>query len=240
MSRLFDDAASDRLLTTSTPVTAPPFTMAVWFNTDALQVQTVFGIVDSGGNADYWCVGINASNQAYLTIYDNGPIYAVSTKAYSINTWHHFCATITNDTTRQVYLDGGNPDPSPPVNNMSPDGADRIGIGVLARAALTGYFSGCIAEAAIWNMILSAREIAALGNKGFSPLLVRPESLVGYWPLLKSLRDKLGIYDLTAVGTVESEHCRVVYPASPLVFNHLAAGGNMAVLAQHYKKMRVA
>jgi hypothetical protein len=46
-------------------------------------------------------------------------------------------------------------------------------------------FRGDLAEVAIWTAALSDAEIASLA-KGFSPLRVRPQSLVYYQPLVRS------------------------------------------------------
>ena len=42
--------------------------------------------------------------------------------------------------------------------------------------------SGHIAEAAIWNVALTAAEVTVLA-KGVSPLFIRRQNLVAYWPL---------------------------------------------------------
>ena len=48
------------------------------------------------------------------------------------------------------------------------------------------FFGGDIAELAIWNIALSDDDVFALGDPDnrVSPLLVRPDALVGYWPLV--------------------------------------------------------
>jgi hypothetical protein len=42
--------------------------------------------------------------------------------------------------------------------------------------------NGRIAEAGIWNVALSDREVAALAS-GVHPARMRPDALVAYWPL---------------------------------------------------------
>lgn len=77
------------------------------------------------------------------------------------------------------------------------------------------YFSGDIAEAAIWSAALTAEEFAVLAA-GASPLLVRPGALVNYWPIVGRHGpeiDLVGGNDLTVNGAVASDHPRMFYPA---------------------------
>ncbi len=50
------------------------------------------------------------------------------------------------------------------------------------------YFDGDIAEVGIWNVALTAAEIASLAD-GFTCDRVRPQSLVFYAPLIRDLHD---------------------------------------------------
>ena len=53
MARGFDDASSEYLETDSAPVTAYPFTMACWFNTDdSTAIGTMMSIVDKDATND--------------------------------------------------------------------------------------------------------------------------------------------------------------------------------------------
>jgi len=68
-------------------------------------------------------------------------------------------------------------------------------------------FDGLIAEVGIWDVALTDAEIASLA-KGFSPLLVRPQNLKGYWPLWGTgspERDYSGLGShATVTGTVNA------------------------------------
>ena len=53
-----------------------------------------------------------------------------------------------------------------------------------ARSATgTDDLDGDLAEAAMWDVALTDAQVTMLGL-GFCPLLVAPEGLVAYWPLL--------------------------------------------------------
>jgi hypothetical protein len=77
------------------------------------------------------------------------------------------------------------------------------------------FLNGQIAEAAVWNVALSAAEIASL-SKGFSPLLIRPASLVAYWPLIGRHDpeiDPVGRFDMTLTANpTTAAHPRVILP----------------------------
>jgi hypothetical protein len=68
-----------------------------------------------------------------------------------------------------------------------PDTAQSLNIG--------HSFYGKVAEVGIWNVILANEEVVALA-KGFSPLMIRPASLRGYWPM-----DGLGTVERNLKGT---------------------------------------
>lgn len=85
-------------------------------------------------------------------------------------------------------------------------------------------WDGYLAEFAIWDALLDAAEMAALGQ-GVSPLLIRPASLVEYIPML---RDNVGPKTAapTIVGTAVQPHPRMFY-AGGRIFQPVApvAGG---------------
>ena len=80
-----------------------------------------------------------------------------------------------------------------------------------------------IAEFAVWDAILTADEFAMLGADGFSPLLIRPQSLVEYVPLVRdNVSRKLSIGTLT--GAAAQPHPRIIYPYSGQSIDGTASG----------------
>ncbi|KKK59939.1 hypothetical protein LCGC14_3029330, partial [marine sediment metagenome] len=86
-----------------------------------------------------------------------------------------------------------------------------VSIGRSGISTPQSYMDESIAEVAIWNVALSNAEVALLA-KGFSPLLIKPESLVSYWPLVRDDdNDWIGGFDLTAFNTpTVSDHPPVI------------------------------
>lgn len=78
---------------------------------------------------------------------------------------------------------------------------------------------GGIAECAVWDIGLTAAEMAALA-KGFSPLLIRPTSLVAYWPILGNNDpepDLINNNPADVQGTfTKIEHPRVIMPRAAI------------------------
>lgn len=214
MARLFDDAASENLKVASGIVSAEPITVACWFNSDADQDQFLIG----GGHTigvNYYGLRIDAGREIEAVVYDGDTDTKAKTIAvYTLNTWHHGCAVFASNGDCRIYLDGGNR-----VNNANAHDAitiDRTSIAVSSDSTPWGYYSGMVAEAAIWNAVLTDAEAAILA-KGYSPLFVHPQNLVAYWPLIRDEdQDRVGGYDMTAFNAPSiAPHPPVIYPAPP-------------------------
>ncbi len=215
MARLFNDAVNDYLSVASAPATAAPLTMAAWVKSDD----------DTKAQAALW-IGNSASGQAfYIDLRgnvagdhvragsnDGADATAVSTTGFVANTWCHVAGVFTSTTSRTIYLDGGGS--ATDTTAITPT-VNQFGIGRQFRPGGGDDFSGMIAEVGIWSAALDASEIAALA-KGICPLLIRPQSLVGYWPLFGNDATEIdrwrNNYVLTVNGAVKAEHPRLYYP----------------------------
>ena len=86
---------------------------------------------------------------------------------------------------------------------------DRLGVGALVRGNVSGFYNGQAAEVGIWNVALTAAEIASLA-KGMTCDKVRPQSLVFYAPLVRDLIDYKGGLTITNNNTATvANHPRV-------------------------------
>ncbi len=217
MSILFDDASSEYLGNASAVLTAVPISMACWFYSDSLTVnQSLISLADaSASNQAFamYAAGNRAGDKLSLLTFAGSTDWCESSSAYTANTWHHACGVWAAINDRTVYLDGGNSGTS--SVSRTPTGIDRTGIGLLYRSSPSAYMSGRIAEVAMWNVALTAAEAAILA-KGFSPLFVRPASLVAYWPLVGQRDpaiDRIANYDMTWYNTpVVAAHPRIIQP----------------------------
>ena len=218
MARLFDDA-STQFLTTSNGIASIPFTMACWFKTDADGVsQSLMSPTNTASANNYFRLDVRmdiAGDPVTITSIDGTVAEGgETTTGVTINTWNHACGVFASTTSRSVYLNGGSKATS--TNFDSPSGQNRCDIGtVYTGGASYLHMSGSIAEAAMWGVALTDAEVAILAL-GYSPLLVRPQSLVAYWPLIGRTSpeiDLVGGYDLTLVNApTTAAHPRIIYP----------------------------
>lgn len=205
-----------------------PFTMACWFNSDDLTInQGLMFIGDKDVENHYFILraaGVAAGDPiAAGARAGNGVQVAVTSTGYSANTWHHACGVFTGSTDRTAYIDGGSSGSN--TGSATPAGADRTSIGQLRALTPIQPMSGRIAEAAIWNVALTAAEISVLAD-GFCPLFVRPSALQAYWPLVGRYSPEISIrggFDLTVTGAVVGDHVRQIHKRARRVISRVAA-----------------
>jgi len=225
MARLFDDASSEYLGVASAPLSGYPLTMACWFYTDTAAIsEAMMWLGDKDASDNYfslWCRGASTGDPISFTARNTAETNCNSTSGFSVNTWHHACGVGTSATSRACYLNGGSKGTS--VVSQTPNNADSATIGCNGDDTPALYFSGCIAEAAIWNVALTDAEVAELAL-GVCPLFIRPASLVAYWPLLTTEdNDPVGGYTLTPYNTPSTAaHPRMYYPAAQMIIPILA------------------
>jgi len=120
----------------------------------------------------------------------------------------HACGVFTSNTSRTVFLNGGNSATN--TNTIAPSGVNAIDIGFRPNAGVAGLlFDGKLAEVGIWNTALTAAEIASLA-KGMTCDKIRPQNLVFYAPLVRDIADQKGGLTITNNnGATVANHPRV-------------------------------
>lgn len=227
MARLFDDGSSEYLQVESAAITAYPFAMACWFNSNDDTVSQALIWVGDKDVATYYTVLLAYSGTNIGAFSHNYGAAAADTAntstGWSANTWHHAAGIWLSTSERHAYLDG-----SGKGSNTTVVGAlanhDRTAIGASRDSTDRRYMSGHIAEAAIWNLTdwgandaereTNFEKAIASMAKGYSPKSF-PLGRVSYWDLIRSLNDTTGGLNMTASGTVVSAHTRMIYPARP-------------------------
>lgn len=159
-------------------------------------------IIDSDGTSDY----MRVYSGGYAT---RSTAFTLSTSAWTdlVWTWDasnnlaYFLNGAANGTTTQAIAGTG-----------STDGA------ALCALNANSQVDGSIAEFAVWSVILSAAEIAALALD-LSPILIRPASLVCYVPILGQAAPEQDLFTAntwSTPGTIPAvAHPRVVLAYSP-------------------------
>ncbi len=207
MARDFDGVANSLSLS-SAVVPNEPFTFSCWFNTDVVDARDLMQFYENAGTHEIrlGLRGAGFGTTVQFVANDAGGFSRAETStSYSTGTWHHACGVAAANNSRAVYLDGAGKGTNG-VNKVLT--LDRTAIGrniQLGAQALNGR----MAELGIWNTALSDDEVASLA-RGFVPTLIRPQSLVSYWPLIGRLDPELdrwnGGNDLTVTGAVVGDH----------------------------------
>lgn len=211
MARSFN-GSSDHLTASSAVVTAAPLTIAAWFYATAMGNQDVASIGDTAGDGNYF--RLNLRSVGGIEAWANSA-KAITSSNWAQNVWSHACGVFTTSTSRAAFLNGASKGTD--TTSATPAGLDSTSIGRLVRLNPTVFFSGRIAEVGVWNAALSDDEVASLA-KGYSPALIRPMSLVAYWPLIGHTspeQDVRGGTHLTVTGATAAAHCPIIYPSKP-------------------------
>lgn len=181
MARVFN--GSTQYLSRASGVVGVPCTLACWFTTATTNWKGLIDLSNSGdGFAGDILLGVSsagaslgANRVAALINGSNGA--AASAASATDGTWQHAAAVFSSDSSRAAFLNGANKGTS--SASATPSGINQT---LLGNNVFNEWHEGRIAEAAIWDVALTDEEVAALG-KGVSPLMIRPASLVAYWPL---------------------------------------------------------
>lgn len=200
------------LSVSSAPVTAVPFTMAAWFNSDSITTSQAIVSLDNATTSfqGYRLLAMGAIAGDPVRADTGGAVpnaAADSSIGYTANTWNHAAGVFTQPSV-SVFLNGSaNTVASnfviyPTVNRFNI--AARLSLGAPGSS-----FDGRIAEVGIWNAALTAAEIASL-SRGMTCDKVRPQSLVFYAPLIRDLQDTRGGLSITNNnGATVANHPRV-------------------------------
>jgi len=194
-------------------VSAPPFTIQMWwFMTGwggAFQCGVQIGRSSSGDHRHNIAVGDSGtpivSCYSRTTSSDRSQI---TISAADHNKWNHHVGVWRSSANRQVYLNGAPGGLN--TTNLSPSSLNATSIGIQTDGSNEPATTMRIAEVAIWDIDLSADDIAALA-KGFSPLMVRRDRLVEYMPLVRSNWSKSGAFGVTGAPGV-LDHPRIILP----------------------------
>ena len=125
-----------------------------------------------------------------------------------------------------------------------PGGGDVIHTRIGTIYTGTFYFSGMIAEVAVWNIALVQAEVEALAARA-SPLSVRPDKLKVYLPMISvtALQSIVGNYTWSAINTPASAtHIGLAAPQSGMSMIWTPSAGVSAVPAmmRYYRNRRSA
>lgn len=215
MARQFASASSQYLNRGSAIVTAAPFSVSVWFKTGSTTDQVLVSAAKIADAGHRFNLSLSGSN-VYAQAFDGTAGNALTSTTFTTNAWQHAGVVFASTTDRRAYLNGGGKGTN--ATSVSPAGINEF---YAARYESGLYFDGLLAELATWNVALDDDEIAALA-KGVCPLLIRPQSLVAYYPLFGNDSPEpdrwKSRFDLTLTnGPTKADHPRIYYPTNAWV-----------------------
>lgn len=216
MAYAFASASSQYLSSGSVPVTTYPLTMAAWIKPSSLAAPGAIVSVENTSTGHRFILQQNAANGSHVQVTAADASGAAGggsiTTGLTTGTWYHAAGTLASNFEGDwlPYLSASRANSTNlAANYRSPSNVNGTKIGARTSASLGLYFAGDIAEVGIWNVALTAAEIASLA-KGFACSKVRPQSLVFYAPLVRDLIDARGGLTITNNNTATvANHLRV-------------------------------
>jgi hypothetical protein len=188
------NGSTQYLIGGSAPVSAVPLTMACWFIGNSTLTGALMSLGTNGGTARYSLVAAGTAGgdpiQAGTTNSGGTGANGTTSTGFTTGPWYHACGVFASTTSRSAYLNGAGKGTDTTSITAS---ADRTLIGARINGGTVGaFYTGRVADAAIWNIDLTDAEVASLAT-GMSPLLIRPQSLVFYAPLYRNFVDYKGM-----------------------------------------------
>ncbi len=205
------DGTNDYMEATSAVLTAGPLTFAAWINVDTTgAAQRILSISSTTGN-DRWSLLVGATNVITMQVGGSGTFGTVSTtNTVTAGTWYHVAGSwnTTANQPQQVWIDGVKSGPTNSNRTPVAGNLNRTLLGsTYITSALAQYLNGRIAEAAIWDVVLSDAEVSSLA-KGFRSDLIRPASLKFYLPLIREVQDVRAGLSFTNNATAAAAHVK--------------------------------
>lgn len=206
MAYAFVAASSQRLSTASSPASGSPMTICAWARCGNITAAVTTVGVNAGTNRNQ--VQVSSNSLQLFAVGSAGQGQANGPSTFTSNVYNHFAGVFESSTSRTAYLNG-TAGTANTTNCGSQAAATEVTVGARWSGSLGNYFTGDVAEVGIWNVSLTADEIASLA-KGMTCDKVRPQSLVFYAPLVRDLIDYKGGLTITNNNTATvANHPRV-------------------------------
>jgi hypothetical protein len=201
------NGSTDKILATTTPVSAAPFSVCAKVNKDVTTDQAWFTISDVSAGSNFWTSRLKSDNTHEFHVRAGATQPTIdATASYAVDTWHSVCVVEASSTSHVVYLDGANSASS--ATDTAPAGIDHIVIGLLKTNAESAFFDGDIMDFAVWNRALTAAEIDIYHKFSGSCL---KSGLVNYTKMIRDVQDVARGIAWDVTGTTVTPSPRIIY-----------------------------
>lgn len=193
------------------------YSFGAWFEVpDVTNAYSIIVQMNSGNSGQYnqlLAVGDNGDRLLFICGDGSTQPQAFTTTTYTAGAPYHGLAVTAANNDRRVYLNGAGKGTSSTTNSAT---VNNTLVG--SRHNAGGYHlaapGGRVWEAALWGGTLTDDDAASLAA-GVSPLLVRRDILVAYWPIYGVQSPELDIVNglnLTVNGFVAAQHGLIYMP----------------------------
>lgn len=187
----------------------PTVAMSFWFYPTNSGVQfSLGGIGDTGTDFSWAWLSRTSANR--MRMYKSTAIYAETLNTVNVNAWNHVYGYSAGNNYREVRLNGGTLYTNTTFTS-SGNGSFNC-INIIDKLAAWD-FAGRLAECGFWAAQLSVDEQLALAA-GFSPMMIKPQSLARYWPFQNSRADWRNGSTLSLISGSHgyTSHAKVIRP----------------------------
>jgi len=208
------------------------FSLSAWVKPAERHAGSIIGADAGSGNAGRFQLFSTGSGRFSLRR-SAGYIYSGDQYANDNTDWFHVLGTLQYGT-RALYVNGVSVATQTSDISLDPTAGTTFYIGSDHSGS---FWNGVIAEAAAYSVYLPAGDIASLAA-GFSPALVRPDKLIGYWPLggghFPATVNPIGSTSLSVNSSPSAaDHPRIIYPTLPLAIMAASQSRVASIMLQH-------
>lgn len=187
-----------------------PFTVNFWFKTTVDNIGTInpFTLHNTTDDERFTFAMNTSPDRLLFQATDGvGTASSVAAVSYTVGAWQMATGVATSLTSRTVYLNGGNSVTNTTSKDITTPTKWYIG-GSYSGGVENPSFDGEIAEVGIWNVALTAAEVASM-FAGHPPSSIRPNALRVYVPLIRNIQDVCAATtSITTQGTAPTPHVR--------------------------------
>jgi hypothetical protein len=179
VARGFNGTSDEISLGTSSSLNPTAITMSVWVNGTSW-TPSYSGIFSRSGSK-YCSILVKSTGKVAMYVFATAEVdYDPGSHTLATGTWYNLILTYSSAAGLVGYVNGAS-DGTAAANGNIASFTGTLGIGYDPSTA-GRLLKGSVAEAGLWNTVLSAGEIQALAS-GALPFNIRKTALLGYWPL---------------------------------------------------------